>query len=51
MQRIDRMLRHLVDQDTARTNAAQACADLRKRRAEQDDVDAYLVALARTLGE
>jgi hypothetical protein len=46
MERIDRALKHLVDQSTARANAAQACADLRKRRAEQDDVDAYLVALA-----
>ena len=46
MERIDRTLKHLVDQDTARANAAEACADLRERRVEQEDVDAYLVALA-----
>ena len=46
MRRIDRTLKHLVGQNTARDNAAEACADLRKRRVEQEDVDAYLVALA-----
>lgn len=48
MQRIDRTLLHLAGQDTARTNAAEASAELRKRRHEQEDVDAYLVALQRT---
>jgi hypothetical protein len=46
VERIDRTLRHLVDQVTSRANAAEACADLRKRRVEQEAVDAYLVALA-----
>lgn len=46
MERLDRTLRHLADQNTARANAAAACADLRKRRVEQEGVDAYLVALA-----
>ena len=45
MQRIDRALRHLASQDTARTNASQASAKLRERRHEQEDVDAYLEAL------
>lgn len=45
MQRIDRALRHLASQDTARANASQASAKLRKRRHEQEDVDAYLEAL------
>ena len=44
--RIDRKLKHLVDQVTARGNAAEACADLRERRLEREDVDAYLAALA-----
>lgn len=44
MQRIDRTLRHLANQDTARTNAAEASAELRERRHEQEDVDAYLQA-------
>ena len=46
MERIDRTLKHLLDQDAARANAAEACADLRERRIEREDVDAYLVALA-----
>jgi hypothetical protein len=33
---------HLVSQETARTNAAEASAELRERRHEQDEVDAYL---------
>ena len=45
MQRIDRAIRRLASQDTARTNASQASAQLRKRRHEQEDVDAYLEAL------
>jgi hypothetical protein len=48
MQRIDRAIRRLASQDTARTNASQASAKLRKRRHEQEDVDAYLGALRRT---
>jgi hypothetical protein len=44
MQRIDRTLRHLVSQDTARANAAEATAKLRKRREEHEEVDAYLRA-------
>ena len=48
MQRIDRAIRRLASQDTARTNASQGSAKLRKRRREQEDVDAYLAALDRT---
>ena len=48
MQRIDRAIRHLASQDIARTNASQASAKLRKRRHEQEDVDAYLEALHST---
>ena len=48
MQRIDRAIRHLASQDIARTNASQASAKLRKRRHEQEDVDAYLEALPPT---
>lgn len=44
------MLRRLVNQDVARTNAAGACAVLRARRDEYDDVDTYLAALARAGG-
>lgn len=39
-------LRHLVDQHIARANAAEASASLFERRCEQEDVDAYLRALA-----
>jgi hypothetical protein len=46
MQWIDRTVKRLLGQVTARANAAEACADLRKRRVEQEDVDAYLVTLA-----
>jgi hypothetical protein len=48
VRRIDRVLRLLAGQDVARTNASQASAALRKRRHEQEDVDAYLEALPRT---
>ncbi len=48
MERIARVLRRLVSQDIARRNASQASATLRKRRYEQEDVDAYLEALPRT---
>jgi hypothetical protein len=48
MLRIDRRWRRLVSQDTARTNAAEASAQLRIRRHEQEDVDAYLEALRGT---
>jgi hypothetical protein len=44
MQRIDRTLRRLANQHTARTNAAEATAELRRRRHEQEEVDAYLLA-------
>jgi hypothetical protein len=47
MQRIDRTLRHLLSQDTARANAAEATAKLRKRREEHEEVDAYLRARLR----
>ena len=40
--RMGRAWRHLVGQETARTNAAEASAELRKRRHEQDEVNAYL---------
>lgn len=50
MRRINRMLRRTVNQDIARANASGASAVLRKRRAEHDDVDAYLDALARDGG-
>jgi hypothetical protein len=48
MHRIGRTLRHLVNQDTARSNAAEASATLRKRRHEHKVVDAYLQARERT---
>ena len=35
---------HRPHQNRARANAAEACAILRERRHEQDDVDAYLRA-------
>jgi hypothetical protein len=47
MKRIDRTLRHLVSQDIARANAAEASAKLRKRRDEHEEVDAYLQARLR----
>jgi hypothetical protein len=47
MKRIDRTLRHLVSQDTARANAAEASAKLRKQRGEHEEVDAYLQARLR----
>lgn len=45
MPRPDRALMHLISQETARTNAAEASAKLRKRRHERQDVDAYLATL------
>lgn len=47
MHRIGRTLRYLVNQDTARSNAAEASATLRKRRHEHKVVDAYLQARER----
>lgn len=47
MQRLERTLRRLFNQDVARTNAAGASAAMRARRDEHDEVDSYLVALAR----
>jgi hypothetical protein len=35
----------LFSQETARTNAAGASAELRERRREREEVDAYLRAL------
>ena len=49
MKRIDRTLRHLVSQDTARANAAEASAKLRKQRGEREEVDAYLQARPRAI--
>ena len=40
--RLVRAFMDLVGQETARTNAAAASADLRNRRHEQEEVDAYL---------
>jgi hypothetical protein len=45
MPRIDRAFMDLISQETARTNAAEASAKLRKRRIEREEVDAYLKAL------
>jgi hypothetical protein len=45
MPRIDRALMQLISQATARTNAAEASAKLRKRRHEREEVDAYLGTL------
>ena len=45
-QRIDRIWRHLVNQDTARSNAAQASAVLRSRRHDREEVDQYLAGSA-----
>jgi hypothetical protein len=42
MLRIDRTLRHLLIKDTAHSNPAGADVKLRRRRNEQEDVDAYL---------
>ncbi|HZO63994.1 MAG TPA: hypothetical protein VFB74_03240 [Kribbellaceae bacterium] len=47
MKSIARTLRHLASQDTARANAAEASAKLRKRRHEHEEVDAYLQARLR----
>ena len=44
-----RMLRFLVNQDTALANAAEASSELRSRREERDEVDAYLRGLGPTL--
>ena len=46
MRRVTGTLRRMLNQDIARANAAGASAALRERRAEHDDVDAYLAALA-----
>ena len=37
-----RYLARLINQQTARTNAAEGTATLRKRRHDQEDVDEYL---------
>ena len=41
---IGRTLRHLGGQATARSNAADASATLRKRRQEREEVEAFLRA-------
>jgi hypothetical protein len=38
------LLRRMLSQDVARTNAAQASVRLQHRRRDFDDVDAYLAA-------
>ena len=43
--RLVRAFMHLIGQETARNNAAVASAKLRKRRHEQEEIDAYLRAL------
>ena len=45
---IGRTLRQLGGQTTARTNAADASATLRKRRCEREEVEAFLHAHWRT---
>jgi hypothetical protein len=45
MSRIDRSFRNLIGQETARANAADASAALRRRRRDREDVDAYLRSL------
>ena len=45
---IGRTLRHLGGQTTARTNAADASATLRRRRREREEVEAFLHAHWRT---
>ena len=42
---IVRAFMDLFSQETARTNAAQASAELRERRQEREEVDAFLRAL------
>lgn len=61
MQLVARTLRYLgirfsvgpraSSQDTARANAAEASAQLRQRRVEQADVDAFLHERRQTYGE
>ena len=45
MSRIVRAFMERISQETARANAAEASAKLRKRRHEREEVDAYLRAL------
>ena len=42
------MLRFLANQDTALANAAEASSELRSRRDEREEVDAYLRGLGTT---
>jgi hypothetical protein len=44
VQRLDHLLWQLTTQRTARANAAEAAATLHRRRREQEEVDAYLLA-------
>lgn len=44
MPRIVSAFMRLISQETARTNAAEACAVLRQRRRDREEVDAYLEA-------
>jgi hypothetical protein len=46
--RFDRTWRRLTNQDTARTNAAEASATLRRRRLDHEEVDAFLTRPAPT---
>ena len=43
--RLVRAFMHHIGQETARNNAAVASAKLRRRRHEQEEIDAYLTAL------
>ena len=45
IRRLDRLFKELNNQETARSNAAEASAQLRERRREREEVDAYLRAL------
>lgn len=43
--RLGRVLERLLSQETARTNAAGASAQLQRRRHEREEVEAYLRAV------
>lgn len=47
MQRVDRMIQRLTNQEKARANAAGASAVLRERRLEHQHVATFLVAVDR----
>lgn len=50
MERFVRTLRYLVNQNTARANAAEASTTLRQRRQEHEDVAEYLETQRRAEG-